>query len=79
MFYDPRFLFGLGVGSVLMILGLLMLSLSPAGWSLFAAGLCVMTVTVLFETPKRQPSAAMHSVQLIDARPGSTSQPGQSV
>ena len=78
MFYDPRFLFCLAVGSMLMVLGVMMLSLSPSGWSLFAVGLCVMTVTLLFETPKRQADSNMHALQLIDARSGQSSQPGQS-
>ena len=66
MFNNIQVKFGLCVGFILMVLGELLLFISPAGWSLLAVGVAVAAVTILLNLPEKNHQAVMQPLLCDD-------------
>ena len=75
MFKDLHLVFGLVVGSVVMALGALLLTLSPAGWSLAVVGFAITAVAVLMAENRAVESTVL--IPVLIHQPAHTSKHGQ--
>lgn len=66
MFKNIQVIFGLNVGFISMVLGGLLLFISPTGWSLVTVGTAVAAVTILLNLPETNHQAAMQPRLLSD-------------
>lgn len=67
MFNNIQVIFGISVGLTLMVLGQLLLFISPAGWSLLAVGVAVAAVTALQNLPEKTHQVAMQPLLSNDS------------
>ncbi|WP_101760065.1 hypothetical protein [Oceanicoccus sp. KOV_DT_Chl] len=72
MFQDTHLVFGVTVGSVIVMLGVFLLALSTTGWSLIVIGFAVAAIAIVFRptTVERKASLDTERVHHLVTNPG---------